>query len=402
MFRPTARHWFVVALCFLVVNVLGMVYLIGWCHANREGLRILSFTPEGETKPPSEVLITFDRDVVTQDRVGDLVDDQLVRFTPRIAGFLSWADPRTLCLDLDEALPMATPYVAEISRQVRALDGHRLVGCNTFQFHTERLKWTKARQVDVADFRPTVCLKFNQSVVPAEVEKRLKLQDVRGKPVSFRVDGNKVGSRVHVRATQRVEDELRVVLAKGLRGIAGPLGLEEEESRTLDITGALRITNVYGTGTCGRRQPYVVVETTQEMVANGAPDKIVIEPSVEFHAESCYWDGLKLFGDFEYGKKYMLRFSKDLAAENGEKLGRDLEWTIDMPNASPQVDFLSDGVYLSTQGSLRLPLECINASGIGVRVEKIYGNNIVHYLSERDRYHRPRWLGFDLPDRPHR
>ena len=397
MFRPAARHWFFLALCFLGINAGGMACLLRWGHLNRDGLRVRSFTPEGETEEQTKVRVTFDRAVVGPAAVGIPLDRPPVRFVPPIAGTGLWESPRILCFHPDQALPRATPFSAMVDRGLRARDGHALVGRSTFEFHTERLKWLKARQVEAGDFHPTICLTFSDKVAPAEVRRLLKLSDAQGKPVPFRIRDCNLSKRVYVCAKRRVENGLKAVLEPGLRGVSGPLGLTGEQARSVDITGALRIVHVYARNPRGAR-PYLVVETTQRLSLKDAASTISVKPPVKFHVESYYWDGVKLYGEFDYATKYELKFSKQLKAHSGETLGRDVTWTLDTPDAQRDVAFVSDGIYLSTKGSLRLPVECMNVKGVRVNVEKIYTNNIVHYVSERRRYGQPRYLGYRLPD----
>lgn len=395
MFRPTSRHWFAVALCLLAINAGGMALLLRWGYLHREGVRIVSAEPEGAAAEVKAVSVAFDREMVAPGRVGEVLARSPMWLTPRVDGDAVWQGPRTLAFVPAKPLPRATPFVANVVRSLRSLDGHRLVGRSTFEFHTEPLRWLGARQVDMAGGRPTICLTFNHAVQPAQVGKHLRLLGAHQEPLDFGVMGHTVSDRAYVRTDDPTKGKLTAVLAAGLRGVSGPLGLTEEQTQPVDLLTRVEITNVHARVYSGAR-PYLAIESTMDLATKDAAKHIRIEPAVAFHMEDYYWRETKLAGDFEHGAQYRVTFGKGLQSESGLTLGREMSWTVRVPDAPPQVVFAGRGAYLSTRSSLRVPVDCMNVESISVSAEKIYTNNIVHYLNAR---WGTRLLGHDLPER---
>jgi len=393
-----ARKWIWITAGFAAINIVGLLRIISLLERREEGLRIEQFEPEGVAYPGSAVWVRFDQPMARQGEVGAAVSEKLVRFTPPVAGRFSWEDTRTLCFQPEEKLKLATPYTVEISRDFTSLLGESLWADAIFHFQTPALRLERIAQTLVSRQRQvTLALRLNDKVAPDEVARHLALRTRKGKTVGYSLRSRAISREVRVQTRPLDEDWLVVELSKGLRGISGPLGIENDLTRTMKIESGLKVGGVEACA-CGPGNVYISVGCTQSVDPKTARRHIQIEPEVEYTVASRHY-GLKLSGPFVPTKRYRVKLLKGLKGRNSTFLGRDVVRSVIIPDFPPSLRFMAQGIYLSAEGSLLLRLESVNVKEAELSIERVYENNIVHYMRDFSQYRPPSDLGHTVATR---
>ena len=109
-----------------------------------------------------------------------------------------------------------------------------------------------------------------------------------------------------------------------------------------------------------------------------------MDPPVQFSIRTSY-GGIELSGAFEAGKRYQITFMRGLKTENGALLRQDIVRSVTMPDLNPSLRFKTRGTYMASHGSRLLPLETINVGEAELTIERIYNNNLVHFMKSTGR-----------------
>ncbi|MBM4033337.1 MAG: hypothetical protein FJ291_16360 [Planctomycetes bacterium] len=380
-----AKRWVWVTGLFAAINIAGLAVIASQLRGRAAALRVEAFEPQGEAGPDAELQVRFSQLMAAQEEAGKEAGAELLKLTPATTGQLVWADRMTLAFRPAAKLPMATPFVATVSRKCTSLLGHSLGADATFSFHTAPLRVEAVRQLEGSPHRGLrLAVEFNAKVAPDAARPHIALAGEGGRSIGFSLGGYTPSQAVTLTTQWFPEDKLRVTVRKGLRGLDGPLGLEADWAQDLRIEARLRIQGVAARA----RTPddvAIVVTCNQQADLDSAPRHIQVEPKTEFKLVPNY-DGFQLRGAFASGRRYKITFGKDLAARNGSVLGKDEVRSVLIPDIEPSLHFRTTGIYLGAQGSMLLPLECVNVREAQLAIDQVYPNNVVHYL--RDARHR--------------
>ena len=397
MARRVSMQWWLGSTALLVaVNIVGLVIIGGHVRTGKR-VRIEAWGPEGECPATSLVQVRFDQPMHRGEEADEAKLGKLLRFEPEIPGSYEWAGSRTLVFRPHDALPPATQFRAVVSGSISSALGYELGENRELRFHTAPLRLLSARQTALdGEGRATLALEFNTPVRPEAVEDGLKIMASGRTPLAFTVPNRPPDRHVLVSASTTVADVVTVNLPAGLRGVAGTLGLAKAVVMPVRLDVGITIGSVkardYGWG-----QPHMQVHCSQNIDIATARDYIRVAPEAAFTA-SDYYLGLRLEGEFKPSQRYEVTFLKGMKTKGGLFLRKDVSRSFTMPDRKPAMRFKTEGAYLSARGSLLLPVETVNVKELRVWVERIYENNLVHYMRDRGGYRQPQDLGRGVVD----
>jgi len=376
-----ANRWVWVTALFATLNAAGLIGILSALRQRSGHLRVEAFEPEGECAPSATPTLRFNQLMALQEEVGAELPAGTVALRPPVPGRFVWSSRLAATFQPAEPLPMATPFTVTVSRKLTSLLGHSLPGDASFQFHTPPLRWVGVRQTGLSRWGElSLALEFTDKVLPDEARGHIELADAGGRAIGFDI-GSRTPSRSVLLTARALPDEtLTLTVKKGLRALSGPLGLEEDGSRTLRVEAGLRIEGVAARA----RTPddvFIAVSCNQPLDAEAAVKCIQVEPKTDFRLQADY-EGFRLAGPFAPGRRYRITFLKGLAARNGAGLAKDLVRSVVIPDVEPGLRFRTQGLYLASQGALSLPLESVNVRQAELSIEQVYPNNIVHYLRD--------------------
>lgn len=364
------------------------------------------------------LVFTFDKDLVGPRDLDAWTATPFVEFSPNIEGRFKWTAPNELVFSPATAFAPATKYTAELSD--RLLDGVKerkwRVADEELEFHTPYLKasapevfWTKAKGSNQPVAR--VKLQFNYPVSPNEVASRLKAE-VSGKATLAQVVPSMAAPVVPVALPEapaaREPQPLKLTLADGL---AIPnTGFKTDKSTELQATlpspFALEIADVQSGFEGG--EGFLRVVTTQELrpeslrggytLSGTAPEReteydslgnpIRREPevsSVPVRAELTE-NGFILRGPFNETDTYALTLTEKLSGVLGAKLSEPFTKDVFFGRLPARIGFTSrKAIYLPSKGARNVGVEIVNVPKVGVKISRLYENNLLGYL-RRNRY----------------
>jgi hypothetical protein len=398
--RAGGRRWLAVAAVFAAINIAGFAWVISLLKAPAPGLAVEAFRPEGETGPAGPVVIRFNQPMVPPEETGKppAADAPVPSFSPPIGGRFTWEDAKTLRFDPDRRLPLGTAFTAVVPRRLGSAWGAALGADAVFQFRTAALDVVSVAQRRITpDRRVTLALRFNQAVAREELLRGLSAATPDGTAVKLEVPPQAPHETL-LAETAPVEGRAVVVrLARGLRGVEGPLGLAADVARTVELDDVLTIREVRAE--MGDGQPLLSVACSHEILVRDAKGFIRIDPPVDFTVSLDWQEGFHLNGPFRPDTRYRLTFLAGLKGAHGAVLRQEVARTVPVPDLPPALRFRTVGLFMAARGSLLLPLEGVNVASATVETERIYENNLVYYLRERHRGTGPSGLGRALPAR---
>ncbi|MBI4833612.1 MAG: hypothetical protein HY811_02165 [Planctomycetes bacterium] len=376
------KMWTIFITAFLVINAFGIWKIISVIEREQKFLVVKSFTPDGPADRNEHVIIRFNKEVVDSTAAGkDLPQPYPVKFTPEIAGQCRWTDTRTLEFTPSEPLCQATEYTAELLSSLRALDNSPLPEKAVYTFSTGALGLERVWQVAVENNRTVViALEFSDEVAPADLATHLKIENAQGINIDYSLAGlvNNKTPKVKIQVAQN--ETVKIKVAKGLTGKSGPLGLDEDVERMLNIEMKLAVTDVTAYPLEEYESGWIRVEFSTPVSPDVAADFISIEPPVKFLVEEHYYENnLALHGEFNPSSVYKLTFAKGLTALNNMVLTEDVSRIVEIPDCPRNISFKSNGIYASLKGNLILPIVSMNNDSIVVKAERVYPNNVIHF-----------------------
>ena len=99
---------------FRHLSYLLFVALLAW-SCNRNAVKVVEFTPQGEVQELQSFTITFDKDLAPSEVQGEWMADEFITFDPPIPGRFKWMSANTLLFSPDRPLMPSQDYSAEIN-----------------------------------------------------------------------------------------------------------------------------------------------------------------------------------------------------------------------------------------------------------------------------------------------
>ena len=144
-------------------------------------LTVVANLPQGEIEGRASVDVVFDRPVVALGAKDPSLDKgrEILRIEPEPKGYYHWVGTRALTFVVNEGLPLATHFKAQVKKGLRAQDGTSLDHDVTWEFTTPRPKVLQS--IPAAGdslIRPgdPFLIHFNQSVDPVRNAEAFELQ----------------------------------------------------------------------------------------------------------------------------------------------------------------------------------------------------------------------------------
>ena len=227
---------------YLIYVVLGLIIIglviIILTTQKKETVEITSFTPMGEVQQTTNFTMEFSKELVGDPLLNVQLEKVPIEFEPPIQGNVSWVARNKIRFSLDVLLFPSPEYTAEISPGVASEHGFFLKGIGEYNFHTPRFRVNSAlltfeftpRAYDKVKFLSTI--EFNYEVDPEAAVKSISIQSKEGKRFPFQLittSPNKILT-LEAENVERGEEEqqIKLVIAGGLKCVGGNLGLERD------------------------------------------------------------------------------------------------------------------------------------------------------------------------------
>ncbi|MBU0475587.1 MAG: hypothetical protein KKF62_15675 [Bacteroidetes bacterium] len=364
--------------------------------SDKNSVKVLSFSPEGETKALTYIQVDFSQSIAPVDKIEKWIEDELIEFEPKIVGKFKWTNQKTLIFSPDYPLNPSQNYKANISDKV-LINTKYTSDFETHEFHTPYFDAIKAEyfwtQLEDEEYKISVKanLVFNYPVLPDMLEQNLKVT-INGKVKDdFKIISDNSSTIIAIdlgtiKQTDKNQD-LVITIKKGLNSVVSKMPTTDERhfSYTLPPITRVAITGVSSgyDGTDG----WIFVNTTQKIKEKDILKYITLKPAKDIIVSSNE-NGFKISADFMKSKTVNLNISKGLPGLYGGKLEFDYEQVITLVDIEPIINFSSkEGKYLLLGGNENLKVNTVNVDAVEIEVSRIYKNNLLHFLDNYSYYY---------------
>jgi uncharacterized protein YfaS (alpha-2-macroglobulin family) len=351
--------------------------------AQREDAVVVTrFEPLGTVDGTRPIQISFSKPLSSV--VPDPKD--LVTITPRIGFTTRWLTPDVLELSPRSEFSQSTRYRVSIRPEI-AGDKLKLLGTTEFELNTKMFALLSVEPFfetkDALAVR--VNLELSYPVRPSDVRGAVVFLDKDKKVIPSKLVSETIGTVMAFELEPMpLSTEARVIDVRidgALSAIGGgePLGKEILRSITLGKPEKLSVVDVQPVQSGEKYQAQIRLSTNIDLI--GGAKYISVSPAVEYRLVDTY-HGVILDGAFEPGKIYNITLKKGLTGRNGALLGEDVTREMTTPDLDPALRFTSDGTYLMRSGKRNIAVETVNVKSLGVRVSKVFENNLAHIIPQ--------------------
>lgn len=363
--------------------------------------------PSMELRLTSSLGVTFSRELAPSSaRPGAYIEDPPVTLTPEVSGVWKWSSPTRLEFFPDgRYLPNAT-YTLVVDPRVARQANLTLRGLKVFTFTAEPFDLREAKLYrervpgERRSYRVVGTLEFNHPVQLREVESHLSLSLEQRGPVKWAFDTEAQSDVVSFRSAPiepaKKDETLTMTLQVGLKPIAGDRGLEWTVSQTVVIPAFERLVIEHLEFERKDDISRVHIHVSDYVHPEEIEGALSIDPAVENLRISSRGHTIYLVGKWEYGRRYRIRISGEMASEKGRFLERDFEGTVTIGDLEPSLSVAGHGNYLSLHGDQKIAVETVNVDKFTVELDRIHPNNLVPFLHEQSLSRTPWWQRWDL------
>ncbi|MDL2272414.1 hypothetical protein LJC23_05215, partial [Desulfovibrio sp. OttesenSCG-928-I05] len=318
------------------------------------------------------------------------LDELPIYFDPPFAGEGKWVSDRQLTITSYDSLPQATPLKILVRPGSVSADGReysqRFSAYTPYPFVTRGLSQLRYAKDG------TVTLSYNLSCNTdlAKLKAALRIRTKFGKediPFEIRQDDGKNAGRGKdflIDIKPETLERLFVSLPADFTSEEGPQGIGARDTeytkdgfvtREVDVTSMFLVNTVRAGQTSSPPwERYIRVETTNDADMDLVKKFITITPEMDFTIEPRS-GGFTIAGDFITRPRVQIVFKKGMPGLLGY-LTEDFKATVQFDDFSPRLSLDTQGVVLSPERAMRVPLSSMNVERIQATLWQVPENNI--------------------------
>ena len=211
-----------------------IILLFFSCSENT--VRVTRFSPQGEIKNLTTFTIEFSNNLAPQNEQDKWLEDEFVRFEPKIEGKFKWTSGNTLIFSPDVPLQPIQSYKAYVTNKV-LFDKNLSLKSYTYEFRTQDFDANKADffWTHIPNEQYQISIKaniyFNYPVNPDMLKNYLSFVKDGREINNFTIVSDKSSDIIavdlgNIQQTDK-EQELSVTVKKGLMSVIGKKGLQD-------------------------------------------------------------------------------------------------------------------------------------------------------------------------------
>jgi alpha-2-macroglobulin len=361
---------------------------------------------DGPSKPPAPALDTvvfepsggkissgkqelrwkFQSPMAAPEMIGQTLAEPPVRLSPDTQGSFFWEAADQLVFRPNTEWALDQYHEARLVGELASLAGSRYTGLRFWTFTTPAMTLRQIRQLDDGPgFRFGV--EFSTEPDRDSINNKLKVfcHDATGTkvPLPFNVENRYTSSAnkvVHVPTapTTRIHFELE----PGFRPAKWEQGIRESVEMAAVISTVLRV-EALTPSEPSERVPAIRIKLSEGVDVKTAAPFVSVEPAVKFtlERESGYnrQHTLRMVGAFSAHQEYQVRIKAGLVSERGCPLIEEFSASVTISRAAASLSFAGAGGYLSSAGTLLVPVKSQNLTQCRVSVAPVMASNLVFF-----------------------
>jgi len=371
---------------FLILFIVCLPFLQSCSDKNK--VKLLETNAKEEVPVLGNLSFVFNKNLAPDSILNRWETEEFIQFEPKIKGKFRWQSPNELVFSPSENLKPATEYKGTIQKSLTKYSKFLLGNADDISFHTPKLRVEQAtgmwiaRELNTTDILPEVTLRFNYRIKPADVIKRLSINN-GGDKIEFQSQSEEASEAMVLRLTNvKPEDKdlnLAIEIEDGLTPIGGLSATKEPLKSEIIIASPYVLIIGQVTAEHDGINGTVKVFCSQQIADNQSlKDFISFEPAVKFAVDLTDEGMIITSEEFNVEKSYEVSFKIGLKGNVGGVLKESSAHQITFGKLEPSISFVnSAGEYLSTKGEKNLEIRIVNVPEIKVTITKIYENNIL-------------------------
>lgn len=387
------------ALLGLAIVAGGALLGFNWYLKNNRA-NISSITPEGNTYNRRVIEVIYDNDIAFTNP-----DDpgEVLTIEPPVKGRYE-IEGRTLRFIPDTAFPNSARYEVSINAGALKSPGKLAVESRKFKFNTLMTSVSNSSFyyiIDEVTKKPVELvgeLTFTLDVEPESLKDRVKVT-IDGEELPFRLESSSRKSRYYLKIKgfkQSDEDQMiELTVLKGIKPVDGVLSSEEDHTQRIALKAKeeLKVLNVETHPVVGNT--YISIQFNLPVYEDNISRYIKIEPAIPFEVDAEYRYAV-LKANFQPNVSYTVTVKKELTSRYDSNMKKDYERVVTVKDMEPYVRFSSSGRILPYTNNLNVEFVTLNLDDVNFKVEKVYKNNLVYYLTgQREYYDDYGYGGYD-------
>lgn len=315
---------------------------------------------------------------------GEEAPDGLIRFSPEIAGTVSWENDRTLRFDPEEPMLSGTAYIATVQLKKIIPEVPSVAKSFEFDFQTRgqfielRVDGLYAAAPDnLSEQQLQGRLYTADYATPSEVQKVLEAtQEGRTLDITWSHSSDQQQHLFTVTGINRKENAASV----RLRWNGSPIAAEQQGERTVEVPalGDFRVTD---TRVAQEQTPYLVAHFSDPLQSTQELEGLVriqgYEGSMRYLVDG---QELRIYPTQRITGELKIVFDPGIRNIQGQRMTSASEWNLVIQDVKPEVRLVGQGVILPESEGLVFPFEAIGLKAVDVEVFKVFNNNILQFL----------------------
>jgi uncharacterized protein YfaS (alpha-2-macroglobulin family) len=375
------------ACVFLVIAII----FFHSCSSLNE-VRLAGTNFNEEISQSQNLVFTFNKDLVTEDRLNSWDSTQYIQFEPAVRGKFKWTAPNELIFSPVAGFGPATAYKAKLSTLLlshTAKEKKYGLAKDPVNFHTPYLNiieteswWALSKKSSRQEAR--LKLVFNYPVNAQNLAERLKI-NMAGKSLDFKVLPSSDEKSVTLALVSTVKADnnatpVSIRVDKGLKAQNASYVTQDVMAVNASLPSPLHleITDIK-TG-FENNEAFARIVTTQELNEESIASGFTINPGLISKTQLTE-NGFIVKGDFNETDTYSLLLHKSLKGILGPNLKEETSRDLFFGKMPPGISFANKkALYLTPKGSRNIGVQIVNVPKIQVRIAKLYANNILNYI----------------------
>lgn len=368
---------------FRIILIITSIAFIFSCSNT---LKITETNFEEEVPTASNLVFTFNKDLVTPDQLNRWDDTEYIQFEPHINGRFKWTATNQLTFSPVSHFKPATTYTGRFTNPLISSE----IKEQEITFHTPYVSLENAQGYwafpTPQSNTPTahITLNFNYKIDVQDLTPLLSLT-AKGETVDFNAVGEGKSREITLVLHSFEMNESAIPV-----NIAIATGLKVGDNQTTSpVTGKADVPSPYDfevneiTAFHDGEQGVINIVTSQTAVSENLKSFVEIVPEVDFQVNNED-DKIQIISTaFDVDSKYEINLKEDLRGVLGGILKYEYTELISFGTIEPQIRFTNrKGVYLSRYGNKNIGVNIINVEKVNVKIYKVYENNILDYLSQ--------------------